>query len=198
MSILQDLDPKYAKTQRQPSMGSWKLIAWVASLLLALTWMGWLVFAVRIGDSFSDKDSLKIAAPEQVVTPPPSPKTSSPLNAESWPATAVAKADPLPAGSASGNALIQEFHATTPSASSPAQTESVNQAKPDHLPAVKLSDTKPAQKPIKQTKKRPTSKIAEQKQGNSHANKETPPPLTSAVTKKAAERDIDIISAIVR
>jgi len=198
MSILQDLDPKYARIQRQSSIGGWKLLAWVVSLLLVLTWVTWLIFTLRIGDGFSEPNSLKNAVSEQVISDAPPPKASTPLSPEPHQISAPLKADALPASNTtSGSAIIQETQASKSSLSNPVPPEPISQAMTE-LPIDHLGDKKTPRKQIEPAEKKSASHTAERQANNSHTNKVTTAPSPFVPTKRAAERDIDIITAIVR
>ena len=195
MSILQDLDPEYAKMQRRSSTVCWKLIAWVVSLLLVLTWATWLMVSLRMEDAFSESDSSKNAVSEQVVADAPA-KASIPLNPKPPQSSVLPKVDALPAGS-TGTAFIRESQASTSSRSNPAPPDPINQAMTER-PIGHVNDKKTLQKQIESVEKKSASNAVKQRQNNGQANKAHTVPAPFVPTKRATERDIDIITAIVR
>lgn len=199
MSILQDLDPKYAKIHAQPSHAGWKSIAWILSLLLLLLWVSWLVFTTQFDKGGSEKTLPGNTAKDQV---------SITTGVEKIPASnppKVASTGPIDthqASASAGSAIIQEARE---------QESAKSEKSPDPIPfrsttpeARKLANSDQATRPDKREqsthKKARKSAVhtAERKQVNNQANKVYAEKSSQPNTKKATERDIDIITAIVR
>ena len=196
MSILQDLDPKYAKIHTQSSFAGWKSITWILSLLLVLLWASWLVFTLQRDDGASkniltanigrDQGSLNTEAVK-------SPTSSSPSQA-----TTSRGADSSPASTGGGSAVIQESREAVlaNSAKSDESAPFASIAPESKKSANSGQATKPEarEETAQQKSRKATEHTAERKQANrAYAEKNSQP-----ATKKAAERDIDIITAIVR
>lgn len=195
MSILQDLDPKYAKIHTQSSFAGWKSITWILSLLLVLLWASWLVFTLQRDNGASkniltanigrDQGSLN----SETVKPP----SSSPSQA-----TTSGGADSSPASTGGGSAVIQESREAVPanSAKSEESAPFASIAPESKKSANSGQATKPeARKEAAQQKSRKATDYAAERK---HANRAYAEKNSLPATKKAAERDIDIITAIVR
>lgn len=195
MSILQDLDPKYAKIHSQSSLAKWKSIAWIFSLLLVFVGASWLVYTLQNGKETRQDKLTAITAQDQDSTKSTAAQTNdikAPQNASSN------EAGSSLVTSKTGSAVIQETKEAAPE-----KSEKNLEASP--LPSAaaepkKLATSDHASKPIAREEtgqhkpRKAKDYTTEQKQPNkAHADKNSQPG-----TKKAAERDIDIITAIVR
>lgn len=191
MSILQDLDPKYAKIHTRSSFAGWKSITWILSLLLILLWASWLVFTFQLDKSSSESkptDNIGQYQGNRSVEVVRTPNTSI--------------TDTPPVSSAQGSAIIQE-------AKGQESAKSGESPEPATFPLIapeekKLANTDLATKAetkdsdLRQKTKASASHVAERKQANNHANKVHSEKNSQPSAKKATERDIDIITAIVR
>ncbi len=199
MSILQDLDPKYAKIHTQPSFAGWKPIAWILSLLLFLLWVSWLVFTTQFDKGVSEKTLPGDTTQEHVSISTEVAKlpTGNPSQV-----AATGPTDAPPAIASTGSAIIQETSE---------QESAKSEKSPDSIPfrsitpeAKKLANsdqaTKPDTKEQSAHKKARKSAVhtAERKPVNRQANKAYAKKNSQPTTKNATERDIDIITAIVR
>lgn len=195
MSILQDLDPKYAKIHTRSSFAGWKSITWIFSLLLILLWASWLAFTLQNNNSASENNRTGSIAQDQGS---PSVETVKAPSLASSQTSMTSPANTPPASIGGGSAIIQEAR-NQDSAKSEKAPESVP------FPSMTAEVTKPVksdqtakpastEKTAQQKTKLSTVHAAERKQTNkAHAEKNSQPS-----TKKASERDIDIITAIVR
>ena len=194
MSILQDLDPKYAKIHTRSSFAGWKSITWIFSLLLILLWASWLAFTLQNNSASENKRTGTIAQDQGS----PSVETVKAPSLASSQTSMTSPANTPPASIGGGSAIIQEAR-NQDSAKSEKAPESVP------FPSMTAEVTKPVksdqtakpastEKTAQQKTKLSADHAAERKQTNkAHAEKKSQPS-----TKKASERDIDIITAIVR
>lgn len=195
MSILQDLDPKYAKIHTRSSFAGWKSITWIFSLLLILLWASWLAFTLQ-----NNRDAVENKPTGTIGQDQGSP-SAEPVKAPSLASSQTSMTTPTntpPASIGGGSAIIQEAR-NQDSAKSEKAPESVpfpSMAAEVTKPVKSDQTAKPAstEKTAQQKTKLSTVHAAERKQTNkAHAEKNSQPS-----TKKASERDIDIITAIVR
>ena len=194
MSILQDLDPKYAKIHTRSSFAGWKSITWIFSLLLILLWASWLAFTLQNNSASENKRTGTITQDQGS----PSVETVKAPSLASSQTSMTSPANTPPASIGGGSAIIQEAR-NQDSAKSEKAPESVP------FPSMTAEVTKPVksdqtakpastEKTAQQKTKLSADHAAERKQTNkAHAEKKSQPS-----TKKASERDIDIITAIVR
>jgi len=194
MSILQDLDPKYAKIHTRSSFAGWKSITWIFSLLLILLWASWLAFTLQNNSASENKQTGSIAQDQGS----PSVETVKAPSLASSQTSMTSPANTPPASIGGGSAIIQEARNQES-----AKTEKAPESVP--FPSMAAEATKPVksdqtakpastEKTAQQKTKLSTVHAAERKQTNkAHAEKNSQPS-----TKKASERDIDIITAIVR
>lgn len=177
MSILQDLDPQYAKIHQPPST-SWKPAIWAISLLLAAGGGYWLVTNAPTGaNSLESPPVQATAAREKTSENPPYPSPPA-RSAGSATITDTPKQDAeqretvLSKASIPANTVVSladgEFRRQTP----PATTQAHSTAK--HASG--------------KTERHKTAAPASVKNERSQA----------PVAKRASERDVDIITAIVR
>lgn len=194
MSILQDLDPKYAKIHTRSSFAGWKSITWIFSLLLILLWASWLAFTLQNNSASENKRTGTIAQDQGS----PSVETVKAPSLASSQTSMTSPANTPPASIGDGSAIIQEAR-NQDSAKSEKAPESVpfpSMAAEVTKPVKSDQTAKPAstEKTAQQKTKLSTVHAAERKQTNkAHAEKNSQPS-----PKKASERDIDIITAIVR
>lgn len=199
MSILQDLDPKYAKIHTQSSFAGWKSITWILSLLLILAWASWLVFTLQIDNSVSGNKLPGNGMPDQGEISNEIAKAPS-IERSQIASTDLAAASP--ANSGAGSAIIQE-------AGQPASIKSEKGQESMPFPSIapeekkltnsnRMSKTDSRNQSAYQQAKRQTGHAAARKPANNHANKVSADKNSQPNAKKAAERDVDIITAIVR
>ena len=191
MSILQDLDPKYAKIHTRSSFAGWKSITLILSLLLILLWASWLVFTFQL-----NKGSSESKPPENIG------QDQGNRSAEIVRVPSTGITDTPPVSRAQGSATIQEAKGQEPA-------KSGESPEPATFPLIapeekKLANSDLATKTetknsvLGQKAKASASHVAERKQANNHANKAYGEKNSQPGAKKATERDIDIITAIVR
>lgn len=183
MSILQDLDPKYAKIHKHPSK-AWKPAAWVGSLLIVSGCGYWFV----TNNQTAQPPTLQAApfvAPEKTTEAEanrisalnPQATTAAPSNssatihdiskqADKAPPEAIARA--IPAENSTGSLADAEYRRQAP-----AKSRSVDTAH-GHVAARTERRITPVQVSAKNEKNQ------------------------AGVGKRANERDVDIITAIVR
>lgn len=196
MSILQDLDPKYAKIHTRSSFAGWKSITWIFSLLLILLWASWLAFTLQNNSASENKRTGSIAQDQG--NPSVETVKAPSLASSQTSMTSPTISPPASIGGGGGSAIIQEAR-NLDSAKSEKAPESVpfpSMAAETTKPAKSDQTAKPAstEKTVQQKAKLSTVHAAERKQTNkAHAEKNSQPS-----TKKASERDVDIITAIVR
>ena len=195
MSILQDLDPKYAKIHTQSSFAGWKSITWILSLLLVLLWASWLVFTLQ-RDNGASKNVLTATIGQDQGSPRPEAVKSLSI-APPQAATSVG-ADSSPAATSGGSAIIQEAREATP-------PKSAKNEESASFPSIAPESKKPAssdqttkQEARETTAPQKTRKLSEHAAERKPTNKVYAEKNSQPSTKKAAERDIDIITAIVR
>jgi hypothetical protein len=187
MSILNDLDPANSRIPSSARTASSHLVAWAAALLL-IGGMLWIYF----GNVFDDKGEHTISpvalASDVPATPPLSPQPATvavPVAAESGAALILT--------TASGN--NESMEATKqPNAFAALQEElaSGSTAPTQATAATQAGSTKASQRT--EQKSRPAAKTTKRQ-----ANKSAPSGQRQARSdKKPIERDIEIISAIVR
>lgn len=195
MSILRDLDPKYAKIHTQSSYSGWKSITWILSLLLVLLWASWLVYTLQ-RDSGASKNILTAnIGPDRGSQNTETAKSPSISPSQ---ATMSVGADSSPASTGVGSAVIQEGREAAPANSAKSEESA---SFPSIMPESKKSAnsdqvTKPEAK--EQTAQQKSGKATEYASARRQANKAYAENNSQPSTKKAAERDIDIITAIVR
>lgn len=185
MSILNDLDPENARIPPASSKANNRLVAWASALLLLVAGVVW----IYIGKVFDDKNTLPISpvalASDGPVTPPLSlpPAASAAPTAE---ATGAALIRAIPA--ASGEKVEAEKQ---PNAFAALQDDPVTSSKTPAAASKSLA-TKASQRTEQKTN-------SPAKAGKRQANKGSGSVQSKTRSaKKPAERDIDIISAIVK
>lgn len=191
MSILNDLDPKNTRLPSSARQSGSRPFAWVAALLLLTAGLLW----IYLGDALIGKETTTVPVVARASDTPASPP---------MPSTPAATAEPLT--NEGGAALIL----TTPSAS--AETEEATKqsnafaalqediangsavavAAPAAAMASPAGTTKANQRTEAKTSSaaKTTKRLASKDSGNGQRQ--------ARAGKKPAERDIDIISAIVR
>lgn len=203
MSILQDLDPKYAKMQAQPKPHGWRPIGWLALLLLVIFCGSWLLLSRQ-----SNKPG-EVGGTERMTANQPETNTEQPKKAtltNSLPPPSTARAIPEPASTekTAKSALIREVptqevrnsdNSTKNRSTSSNTTNNTNQqidlAHSD-------SRNESAASPHKETHRK-IAASAKPKEAHRRTTQALTPADNKPMTqKKAAERDIEIISAIVR
>ncbi|MBS1139605.1 MAG: hypothetical protein H6R13_1058 [Proteobacteria bacterium] len=198
MSILQDLDPKYAKIQTQSSFAGWKSITWILSVLLILLWASWLVFTLQFDKSAPENKPTGNALQDQGGI---STEATKAPGIDGSRTTSTSPVNILQANSGAGSAIIQETREVTPTelgkiqepvylASIAPETKKLTNS--DQMTKVDTRDQSD-----RQQTRRSTGHTTDRKPSNL-ANKAYADKNSQPSAKKAAERDIDIITAIVR
>lgn len=179
MSILQDLDPQYAKIHQQPS-ATRKPAIWAASLLLAAGGGYWLM----------------TNAPAGAPSPEATPVQATPMQEKTSESPATRSAPPRVASTSSATIMetakqeVDQRETIPPNASVPANT------------AESLADGEfRRQTPATPSQAHSTPKHTS---GKAERHKTAAPAFAknergeALVAKRASERDVDIITAIVR
>ncbi len=188
MSILNDLDPANSRIPTSTRRTSSRIVAWASALLLLVTGMLWIYFG-SVFDGKGERTISPVASDSNVPMPPLLPPQ---------PATATA-----PATEESGAALIRTATAATDESVDKIKQPNAFAALQDELPngsppSPKAAATSQAGK-TKATQRTEQKTHAAAKSTKHLANKKSTNGQRQARSdKKPAERDIDIISAIVR
>lgn len=210
MSILQDLDPKNAKIHSPIHSGRRRTL-WLVLPALTLLALGAAFMAKELQTSelTSLSDDMPVAAPASaaaVATPPAAPApvaTEMPQAAEKL-AAAIHDQLPVPdatKGKDTPPAIGMEASQTRGIAAAPLETKTKAKVKPSKArpPATPKKLAKVEKAKVERLAAKPTPKG---KTTNSDAAKvatsEKPKAASPEKAKKTAERDVDIISAIMR
>jgi cytoskeletal protein RodZ len=188
MSILSDLDPKNAKIPAGPSPKPSRNTGLMLALLLLCGGVSWLYLAQPFAT---------VGNVDSTLPPNQSPGSNEPLLAS------VAETTPLPAAATheeSGSALIQSAPATENAADASEASPNVFQELQNELDATPSAGTdtvtKPAARQIKASDKK-SAKVSRAKKVTRSASAATGQRPTKTAANPS-ERDINIISAIVR
>jgi len=203
MSILRDLEPQNAKIHQNASSGTTTKLAWMFGGLLLLGGVAWLAFYLQTGKNATAGDT---AAPFL-----PSSQESSATKADrkelASAAQESARSEPAPAASV---AVIREDVAAQASAkaakSDPPNVFQTMQMELEKSQSDKVAANTPPQNQAQksavtvETPKSPTSKPANEasKQQKVAATHGSTAQRTAKSDKRYAERDIEIITAIVK
>jgi hypothetical protein len=203
MSILSDLDPKNARYRDTPSSGKNSKLIWMLVLLPFLAGAVWMLASLQSGMNTSGEDLRTIPAVGQARAA----SSAIPATASTDPAPASAPPKSVPPASdkpAEGAALI--LATAHPQGDATADREAgtnVFQAMQKELdkPASRQPAAREASQPadrqaVKETKPKKTQATAQASAGT--RTKAYKGNEGYRASKPAAERDIDIISAIVR
>lgn len=191
MSILSDLDPKNAKFRDTPSSGRNSKLFWILALLPFLAGAAWMVIALQSGMNTSGETLQTIPAlgqaraastepaPAGAPQPAPLPATDKPPEGAALILAAAPQQGEGTTGREAGTNVFQAMQRELDEpASRPADRQVVKETKAKKAPA----NAKPAAGA--------RTKSANKGNEGYRASRNT--------SKPAAERDIDIISAIVR
>lgn len=189
MSILQDLDPHYAKIPpASPRKGGSKMTGWILAVLFLLGGAIWLIFNIQFGQKPGaiDQPATQQASLPAAANPPPVPAQA-----------------PTPQAN-EGSALIRENTSTPNEAKSGENTfetmqKELEKAEDKHT----VVETNQPAKEHKSVKPSGQKKHATKPRSHKHP---APLPGTTAsktshqgkTAKNPAERDLDIITAIVK
>lgn len=193
MSILQDLDPKYAKMHADHAPKKWKPIVWIAGAILLLLWATWVTLILRRGSEQPAPANPQKPSLDSKSSLPETPKTFNSYSIESTPV-----APPAPATIISGDGPLDMQRQRPPGST---------RQKEDSLPEVRHTlQSEHQTRMVSEQQRRPTNALEPSQQKTSEKKKASPllakqgadSKDISESTKKAAERDVDIISAIVR
>lgn len=198
MSILQDLDPKNAKIDPQTPNGNTRKFAWMLALISFLGGSAWLVFNFQFEKNTVASDRVAALKPSSNDSP------MAPVTAKVEPQPQVPPAAPVTA--APGSAQIHESSATQnehkeDSAPQGGAFQAMRQevATPRNHQVAHEKGSPKGHKLVKSSQeKKAASKISAKKSPKKTATKTTTNTHTAKYEKKPAERDIDIISAIVK
>lgn len=201
MSILSDLDPKNARFRDTPSSGKNSKLFWILALLPFLAGAAWMVISLQSGTKASGEELQTIPAIGQARAASPAMPGMGTTSIEPAPVGAVQQAA-LPATNkpTEGAALI--LAAARPQADGTADRE----AGTNVFQTMQQELDKPASRPanrqaLKETKAKKTqanAKPAAAARTKSASKGSEGYRSSRNASKPAAERDIDIISAIVR
>jgi len=199
MSILSDLDPKNSRFRDTPSSGKNSKLFWMLALLPFLAGAAWMVVSLQSGMNTSGEelrtipvveqaraastDPMPAGAPQQAALPAPDKPTEGA-------ALILAAASPQGDGAADREAGTNVFQAMQRELDKPASRQ----------PAAGESSQATNRQPVKETKAKKTQANAKPAAGarTKSASKGNVGDRASRNASKPAERDIDIISAIVR
>ncbi|HJV94129.1 MAG TPA: hypothetical protein VJ572_11655 [Azonexus sp.] len=200
MSILSDLDPKNTRFRDTPSSGKNSKLVWMLALLPFLAGAVWMVTSLQPGMNTSGDELRTMPAVGQAraASADPTPAgaaQAAALAASEKPAEGaaliVAAADPQGRGTADREAGTNVFQAMQKELEKPAsrQPSADTAGQPADRQAVKETKAKKAQANAKPAAGARTKTANKGNEGYRASRN---------VSKPAAERDIDIISAIVR
>lgn len=189
MSILNDLDPENARIPSPSRAASSRLTTWASALLLLFAGMLW----IYLGNAFDGKGEGTISpvavATDAPVSPslqPPPASSPTPMNEEGGAAlirTSPTASDEIVEATKQSNALAALQEELVIGGVVASQTAALV-SKPVREKASQRTEQKT--RPVATTAKRQTNKSASNSQRQARSD------------KKPAERDIDIISAIVK
>lgn len=186
MSILNDLDPVNARLPAKARVSRNRLLPWASAILLLLAGMSWIYFANPLDVGTPPAVPAVAVAAEVPTTPPPPTPSAAASPSETEPGgTALIRNTPTgneeaPGKQANAFAALQAELAAT-------EKPTIKAAEPAPSVAAKANQQK-------EQKSRATAKTAKRNEHQGSANGQR----HAKAAKKPNERDIDIISAIVR
>lgn len=205
MSILQDLDPKYAKIQSHTNTPTKKLFALATIMLLVVFFTLWLFFAPRTGRPGTGRDTLeesnksqskvtveqatKATQGDYQPTPVAAGAASEPTISAANPETAAIRVAATQVSATPDNSLTEQSINENLAANSQLHTSLANSDSQSELPNTQ-----------KKVKSRTKDIPAKQKKVSRDTTQALAPTNSrmQAKSKDVTERDIEIISAIVR
>lgn len=198
MSILQDLDPKNAKIDPQTPNGNARKFAWMLALMSFLGGSAWLVFNFQFEKNAVASDRVAALTPSSNESPtaPTTEKVEPPPQASPL----------IPSSAAQGSALIHENSTAQNGRKEDSAVQgNAFQAMRQEVATPMNHQTAPgrgspkAHKSVKSSQeKKATTKISAKKSSKKTAARATTDAHSAKNEKRPAERDIDIISAIVK